>query len=237
MHRLCRFSALLLLALVACQPGAPTLRWLSPTPGGTVSGQVRLSVEALGENAPPNVVFVLGDKEVAKAYLKEGGYEALFDTSAVAPGRYTLRAVPYGAPSLPLPITVARKVPGTPDAVTETPETPTSALPLSGDPLNLGGLLDLWDDLAGGSTAQAALQATGSFPWGSLWRGAALRARTRSLLAQQAPDTIRLPRGVYRYDEASAAWEGLPAEAGDLEIGFTYPDPETLAPHEVVANV
>ncbi len=142
-------STLLLLALlVACQQGAPTLRWLSPSARGTVSGKVRFRVEPLTEPAPPNVVFRLGDKEVAKAYLVGDVYETVLDTSDIEPGDYTLRAVPYGAQSLPLEISVARNVPGGTDTTTGTPETPTDADPaLGSDPLNLVGLLSTFGSL------------------------------------------------------------------------------------------
>lgn len=239
MHRGLRMSMLLLMALlVACQQGAPTIRWLSPTSGGTLSGQVRLSVEPLGESAPPNVVFMLEDKEVAKAYLADDIYEAILDTSVIEPGNYTMRAVPYGAPSVPLEVSVARSVSETPDTVTGTPETPSdTGSSLGSDPLNLGGLLDLWGEVGGGSTAEAALYAPGAFPWESLWRGSAVRAKARGFLTQQQAAVIELPRGDYRYNEALEAWEGSIADAGSLMVTFSYPDPETLEPHEIVITV
>lgn len=239
MHRGRRMSTLLLLVLLAaCQQGAPTIRWLSPTSGGTVSGKVRLSVEPLGEPAPPNVVFMLGDKEVAKAYLADDVYEAILDTSVIEPGSYTLRAVPYGAPSSPLEVSVARSIPNTSETVTGTPETPSdSGSSLGSDPLNLGGLLDFWGDVGGGSTAEAALSAPGAFPWESLWRGSAVRAKARSFLTQQQPEVIKLPRGEYHYNEVLEAWEGTVAETGSLMVSFIYPDPETLEPHEIVITV
>ncbi len=237
MHRGLRISTLLVLTLlVACQGRAPAIRWLSPTAGGTLSGKVRLSVAPLGEPAPPNVVFTLGDQEIGKAYLSGDVYEAVFDTSVIDPGTYTLRAAPYGAPSLPLEVVVARNVPNTSDTVTGTPESQPDDLSLGSDPLNLGGLLDLWGDVGGGSTAEAALYAPGGFPWGSLWSSSAVWATARGLFTQQT-EVIELPRGYYSYNEEVQAWEGIPAGAGSLLVDFSYPDPETLETHEIVITV
>lgn len=238
MHRGRWMSTLLLLALlVACQQGAPTIRWLSPSAGGTISGKVRLRVEPLAEPAPPNVVFRLGDKEVAKTYLAGDVYETVLDTSDIEPGDYTLRAVPYGAPSLPLEISVARNVPNGTDTVTGTPETPTDKdSALSSDPLNLGGLLDLWGSVGRGRTAEAALYTPSGFPWASLWRSSAVQARVRGLSTQQT-GVIELPRGSYRYNEERGAWEGVRADAGSLVVSFSYLDPKTLQTHEIVITV
>ncbi len=237
MHRGLRISTLLVLTLlVACQGRAPTIRWLSPAAGGTLSGKVRLSVAPLGEPAPPNVVFSLGDREIGKAYLSGDVYEAVFDTSVIDPGTYTLHAVPYGAPSLPLEVVVARNVPNTSGTVTGTPESPEGDLSLGSDPINLGGLLDLWGDVGGGSTAEAALYAPGDFPWKSLWRGSAVRARARGLFTQQT-EVTELPRGYYSYNEETQAWEGVPAGAGSLLVDYSYPDPETRQTHEIVITV
>ena len=238
MHRGYWMSALLLMALLAaCQQGTPTIRWLSPSAGGTVSGKVRLSAEPLAEPAPPNVVFSLGNKEIAKAYLVGDGYEAVFDTSSVEPGDYTLRAVPYGAQSLPLEISVARNVPSGADTTTGTPETPTDADPaLGSDPLNLVGLLDLWRSVGRGRATEVARYAPGDFPWASLWRGSAVQASVQGLFTQQI-GVLELPRGSYRYNEKRGAWEGLRADAGSLSVSFSYPDPKTLQTHEVVIMV
>lgn len=227
---------MLVLVLVACGQNAPSLRWLSPTAEGTLSGKVRLSVEPSGSVTPPNVVFSLNDQEIGKAYLADGIYETIFDTAKLEPGVYTLRATPYGAQSVSLPVTVARNVPGTTDTVIGTPNTPADAGVLGDDPLNLGSLLDLLDPVAGGAAGEAVRNAPGGFPWDSLWRNSAVRAQARRLISQQT-EVTELPRGDYSYNEDLETWEGIRADAGSLVVSFSYPDPEDAHIHDILIVV
>lgn len=230
---------MLVLVLVACAQDAPSLRWLSPTAEGTLSGKVRLSVEPSGSVTPPNVVFSLDDQEIAKAYLTDGVYETIFDTAKLEPGVYTLRATPYGAQSVALPVTVARNVPGTTDTVIGTPNTPADTpadTDLGDDPLNLGGLLDLLGPVAGGAAGEALQNVPGEFPWDSLWRSSAVRAQARRLVSQQT-EVTELPRGDYTYNEELEMWEGLRADAGSLVVSFSYPDPEDAHVHDILIIV
>ncbi len=96
-----------LLLLTGCSQLEPSLVWLEPTPRSVVVGTVELSVQAVGET-PANVVFSLGEQSIAKAYAEdEGRYSAVWDSSSVAAGRYTLFAKPYGGVAISTSVTVA----------------------------------------------------------------------------------------------------------------------------------
>lgn len=104
------FISLLLIALLmGCTQVSPELTWVTPGEGDNVAGTVELRVEAVGETPPANVVFKIDDRPVAKVYVKDGVYSALWDSKKVQPGAVTLTATPYGGTAIRWEITVASK--------------------------------------------------------------------------------------------------------------------------------
>lgn len=110
MKRLHLFTGLLL--LTGCAELEPNLTWLEPMPGSVVTGAVELSVQAVEETGiPSNVVFYLDNDPIAKAYVEDGRFTAVWESSMVSPGDHLLRAKPYDGPSVDARITVAARQP------------------------------------------------------------------------------------------------------------------------------
>ena len=87
-----RCLPLVLIFLVSCgQTGV--LLWVSPTPNTTVGGSVVLQVDTPGGEVD-NVVFSANGEFIAKSY----DLSAVWDTSDLPSGVYTLEAKPFGLP-------------------------------------------------------------------------------------------------------------------------------------------
>ena len=236
------WTFLLALALSACQQPSSVLSWVSPAQESTLTGTVTLTVSARGDRADAvkRVVFYADDKELGSATREDGAFTLTWDTARMEPGDYRLRAVPYGGPGIVQPVTVVR---GGGSSVVNTPDNPDGegggeGTSVGDDPLNVGGIIDLWPGGAETPAAEAVLNMPPGFPWGSLYPAEALRAQVRSLLSPaQVSETVRLPRGSYTYNEALEAWEGTPTDKGGIQIEFSYPDPETGENHDIQINV
>lgn len=100
------YLPLLLALLSSCVQVSPEVVWLTPGEGDSVAGTVELQVEAAGETPPANVVFRVDNQPVAKVYVEEGLYRAIWDSEEVQPGDATLIAKPYGGPAISRVITV-----------------------------------------------------------------------------------------------------------------------------------
>lgn len=102
------FISLLFFALlIGCAQVSPELTWVTPGEDDNVAGTVVLRVEAVGETPPANVVFKVGDRPVAKVYVEEGAYSALWNSKEAQPGAVTLTATPYGGTAIRREIIVA----------------------------------------------------------------------------------------------------------------------------------
>ncbi len=234
------WSLLLVLALSACQGATNVLSWLTPASEGTLTGTVELSVEAQGVYADTvkSVMFYAGEKELGRAEPENGVFTLDWDTSQMEAGDYRLRAVPYGGRGITQLVTLVR---GGNNGVATTPRDPDAGGggdASEDDPLNVGGIIDLWPGGAESAAGEAALHMPPGFPWGSLYPAEVLRARARATFSEtQTPETVRLPRGSYAYDEVSQSWEGTPVVEGGFQVEFSYPDPETGETHDIKINV
>ena len=202
-----RCLPLVLIFLVSCgQTGV--LLWVSPTPNTTVGGSVVLQVDTPGGEVD-NVVFSANGEFIAKSY----DLSAVWDTSELPSGIYTLEAKPFG-----LPPTYAR-------VRVSNVSTSEPAAPKASDPLGLGPLLNL-DPAPFLAFARA------------LPPGISLRemfSQPGALRVQQTPLPVLLPRGVYAYDEALEDWIMTPG-GDDFLLIFSYFD-ETGLEHLVEARV
>ena len=234
------WGLLLALVLSACQGATNVLSWVTPTSASTLTGTVELSVEAQGVYADTvkSVMFYVGEKELGRAEPENGVFTLNWNTSEMEAGDYRLRAVPYGGRGITQLVTVVR---GGGSSVVTTPRDPDTGAGGEGssdDPLNLGGLIDLWPGGAESPAGEAALHMPSGFPWGSLYPAEVLRAQARAAFSPtQTPKTVRLPRGSYAYDEELETWEGTPVVEGGFQVEFSYPDPETGETHNIKINV
>ena len=233
------WTFLLAVTLSACQQASSVLSWVSPSRESTITGTVELAVRAADPELVGSVTFFADNKRLGEGELSDSVFSFPLDTTAYPAGELTLRAVPRtGAPLTTIVNVVSRSGGHT----VSTPGAPRDDDPATtdpgDDPLNLGGIIDLWPGGAQSPAAEAALNMPSGFPWGSLYPAEALRAQVRSLLSPtQASETVKLPRGSYVYNEELEAWEGTPADAGDFQIAFSYPDPETGEMHNIKINV
>ena len=233
---------LLAVALSACQQPSSVLSWVSPAQESTLTGTVTLTVAVQGDRADvvKRVVFYAGDKELGSVTPDDGTFALTWDTARMKPGDYKLRAVPYGGPGITQLVTIVR---GGDSGVVTTPSQPNNGGgggegSNGDDPLNVGGIVDLWPGGAESPAGEAALNMPPGFPWGSLYPAETLRAQARALFSPtQVAETIRLPRGSYAYDEETETWEGTPVVKGGFQIEFSYPDPETGETHDIKINV
>ena len=232
--------SLVVLMLSACQGAPNVLSWVSPAQESTLTGTVELSVAAQGVYAETvkDVVFYADEEELGRAAAENGTFTLTWDTARTEPGDYRLRAVPYGGQGVTLVVTVVR---GGGSSVVTTPRDPDTGAGGAGsrdDPLNLGGLIDLWLGGAESPAGEAALHMPPGFPWGSLYPAEVLRAQARAAFSPtQTPETVRLPRGSYAYDEELETWEGTPVAEGGFQVEFSYPDPETGETHNIKINI
>ncbi len=233
-------TLLLALVLSACQGATNVLSWVTPTSDSTLTGTVKLSVEAQGAYADTvkSVVFYAGEEELGRAEPEDGTFTLTWDTSRIEAGDYRLRAVPYGGQGVTQLVTIVR---GGSSGVVTTPSNPGTGGggdANEDDPLNLGGIIDLWPGGAESPAGEAALHMPPGFPWGSLYPAEVLRARARAAFSEaQTAETVRLPRGSYAYDEATESWEGTPVVEGGFQVEFSYPDPETGETHDIKINI
>lgn len=98
---------LFLLLVTGCAQPAATVVWNTPEAGSSVAGTVELSVLAVGESPPPNVVFYAGEQPIAKAALADDAYRTVWDSRAAPLGTVTLRAKPFGGAAVSRTVTVA----------------------------------------------------------------------------------------------------------------------------------
>ncbi len=234
------WSLLLVLALSACQGATNVLSWVTPASASTLTGTVELSVEAQGVYADTvkSVMFYAGEQELGRAESENGIFTLHWDTSRMQAGDYRLRAVPYGGQGITQLVTLVR---GGSSGVVATPGNPDAGGggdASDDDPLNLGGIIDLWPGGAQSPAGEAALHMPPGFPWGSLYPAEVLRAWARAAFSEtQTAETVRLPRGSFAYDEVTQSWEGTPVVEGGFQVEFSYPDPETGETHNIKINI
>ena len=202
-----RYLPLVLIFMVSCgQPGV--LLWVSPTPNTTVGGSVVLQVDAPGGEVD-NVVFSVNGEFIAKSY----DMSAVWNTSNLPSGVYTLEAKPFGLPTSYAKVRVSNVSTGEP------------AAPKGSDPLGLGPLLKV--------DPAPFLAFARSVPPGIDLRE--IFAQPDALRVQQALEPDLLPRGVYAYDELLEDWIMTPG-GDDFLLTFSYSD-ETGLEHLVEARV
>lgn len=197
------------------------VKWRTPAPGVTLSGQVELIVEPLSEPPPPNAVFMVNGAQIAKVGLEGGIYRTIWDSSGVPAGEHRLAIKPYGEAASEVPIRVSR-VAGVPTSDRPGEPFDEEESLQQNDPLNLR----YWFGFIPG--AASLVQQLPSGPGLSdLYPN-----RARAALSILAAQPLTLPRGVYSFDDELEDWVFTPGDVDELRIRFAYLGEEGVQ-HEV----